>query len=157
MVTQHADDLTRSETRVLAALARWPYGMRSFQPLLTRAGLPRIRFHDLRQTCATLLLRKRVNPKIVSELLGDTSVAFTLATYGHVQAEMRQPARDAMKRLFGKVLRCRASGCWQAMWPIRSLAFDQSTDRSRDVVEHCINRFNHRRDSPRRSPPFARQ
>jgi len=32
------------------------------------------------------------------------SVAFTLATYGHVQAEMRKPARDAMERLFGGVL-----------------------------------------------------
>jgi hypothetical protein len=36
-------------------------------------------------------------------MLGHASVAFTLATYGHVQAEMRKPARDAMERLFGGV------------------------------------------------------
>jgi integrase len=38
---------------------------RSFRPLLERAGLPRISFHDLRHTGATLLLSKNVNPKIV--------------------------------------------------------------------------------------------
>ncbi len=43
---------------------------RFFQPLLERAGLPRIRFHDLRHTAATLLLGEDVNPKIVSERLG---------------------------------------------------------------------------------------
>jgi integrase len=41
-----------------------------FKPLLKRAGLPQIRFHDLRHTCATLLLGRNVNPKIVSEMLG---------------------------------------------------------------------------------------
>jgi integrase len=41
-----------------------------FYPLLKRAELPRIRFHDLRHTAATLLLGRGVNPKIVSEMLG---------------------------------------------------------------------------------------
>jgi hypothetical protein len=45
-----------------------------------------------------------VQPLVVSEMLGHASVAFTLATYGHVQAEMRKPARDAMERLFGRAL-----------------------------------------------------
>jgi integrase len=44
-----------------------------FKPLLKRAGLPQIRFHDLRHTCATLLLSKSVNPKVVSEMLGHDS------------------------------------------------------------------------------------
>jgi Phage integrase family len=38
-------------------------------------GLPDIRFHDLRHTCATLLLTKGVHPKIVSEMLGHSSIA----------------------------------------------------------------------------------
>jgi integrase len=42
---------------------------RYFKPLLERAGVAPIRFHDLRHTCATLLLSKNVNPKIVSEML----------------------------------------------------------------------------------------
>lgn len=72
-------------------------------PLLTKARLPYIRPHDLRHTAATLLILEGVQPLVVSEMLGHASVAFTLATYGHVQAAMRKPARDAMERLFGTV------------------------------------------------------
>src|SRR5215217_9461572 len=55
---------------------------RSFARLLKRAGLPsKTRFHDLRHTCATLLLSRNVNPKIVSEMLGHSSIAITLDTY----------------------------------------------------------------------------
>ncbi len=42
---------------------------RSFASLLRRAKLPEVRFHDLRHTCATLLLARNVNPKTVSEML----------------------------------------------------------------------------------------
>jgi integrase len=52
--------------------------------LLRRAGLRDARFHDLRHTCATLLLTKGVHPKIVSEMLGHSSVSITLDTYSHV-------------------------------------------------------------------------
>jgi integrase len=51
---------------------------------VSRAGLPYIRFHDLRHTCATLLLTQGVHPKIVSEKLGHSSIAMTLDTYSHV-------------------------------------------------------------------------
>jgi integrase len=43
--------------------------LRHFKPLLKKAGLPDIRFHDLRHTCATLILTQGVHPKIVSEML----------------------------------------------------------------------------------------
>ena len=70
---------------------------RSFRPLLTRAGLPEIRFHDLRHTCATLLLTRNVNPKIVSEMLGHSTIATTLDTYSHVLPNMRNQAAAAME------------------------------------------------------------
>jgi integrase len=55
---------------------------RSFKPLLKRAGLPRkVRLHDLRHTCATLLLKKRVHPKIVQELLGHATISTTIQKY----------------------------------------------------------------------------
>jgi integrase len=54
---------------------------RHFKPLLRRAGLPDIRFHDLRHTCATLLFTRGVHPKIVSEMLGHSSVSITLDVY----------------------------------------------------------------------------
>jgi integrase len=69
---------------------------RSFWPLLARAGLPRIRFHDLRHTAATLLLGRGVNPKIVSEMLGHASVGITLDVYSHVLPTMQQSAAAEM-------------------------------------------------------------
>ena len=68
-----------------------------FKPLLERAGLPQIRFHDLRHTCATLLLIKNVNPEIVSEMLGHASIAITLDTYSHVLPNMQESAAKAME------------------------------------------------------------
>src|SRR5215212_10153869 len=68
-----------------------------FKPLLKRAGLPEIRFHDLRHTCATLLLTRNVNPKIVSEMLGHATIAITLDTYSHVLPNMRDHAAAAME------------------------------------------------------------
>jgi integrase len=64
--------------------------------LLKRAGLPSIRFHDLRHTAATLLLARGVNVKVVSELLGHSSVAVTLSLYGHVLPHMQREAAVAM-------------------------------------------------------------
>ena len=75
-----------------------------FKPLLNRAGLPKIRFHDLRHTCATLLLTHNVNPKIVSEMLGHSSVAITLDTYSHVLPNMRDQAAAAMEEAFRSLL-----------------------------------------------------
>lgn len=57
---------------------------------------PRIRFHDLRHTCATLALARHVNPKIVSEMLGHASVGITLDTYSHVLPDMRQDLADVL-------------------------------------------------------------
>jgi integrase len=68
-----------------------------FKPLLKRTGLPEIRFHDLRHTCATLLLSENVNPKVVSEMLGHASIAITLDTYSHVLPTMQESAAKAME------------------------------------------------------------
>ena len=70
-----------------------------FKPLLQQAGLPQIRFHDLRHTCATLL-SKNVNPKVVSEMLGHATIAITLDTYSHVLPTMQDSAVKAMEDAF---------------------------------------------------------
>jgi integrase len=72
-----------------------------WKPLLRRSGLPDIRFHDLRHTCATLLLTKGVHPKIVSEMLGHSSIAITLDTYSHVIPGMQDAAAMAMEDALG--------------------------------------------------------
>ncbi len=70
---------------------------RSLAPLLNRAGVPRVRFHDLRHTCATLLFSKGVHPKYVQELLGHANVAITLDTYSHVIPGMGDQTARAME------------------------------------------------------------
>ena len=73
----------------------------SFRPLLRTAGVPRIRFHDLRHTAATLLLLQGIHPKVVSEMLGHASVAITLDLYSHVLPNMQRQAADELGRLLG--------------------------------------------------------
>jgi integrase len=74
---------------------------RVFHPLLERAGLPRMRFHDLRHTAASLLLGGGIHPKIVSEMLGHAQRAVTLDPYSHVSPTMQRGAVTALDGLFG--------------------------------------------------------
>jgi integrase len=75
----------------------------SFELIIKRAELPKIRFHDLRHTCATLLLLGDVNPKIVSERLGHSTIQLTLDTYTHVLPTMQRKAAERMDRFFGNM------------------------------------------------------
>jgi integrase len=97
--------LRRQFARVLKqpGQARSNWRLQHYVRMITKAGLPYIRPHNLRHTAATLLLLEGVQPHVVSNMLGHSSVAFTLTTFGHVLNEMRKPARDAMERLFGGV------------------------------------------------------
>lgn len=76
------------------------FGQRSFANLIESAGVKKIRFHDLRHTCATLLLAKGVNPKIVQERLGHSDISMTLNRYSHVTPTMQ----DQAARLLGDAL-----------------------------------------------------
>ncbi len=69
---------------------------RYFRPLLKLAGLPPVRLHDLRHTCATILLMAGKHPKYVQELLGHASISITLDTYSHVIEGMDGGLGDAM-------------------------------------------------------------
>jgi integrase len=77
-------------------LVKW-----SFKPLLEKAALPKICFHDLRHTCATLLLGRDVHPKLVQELLGHATVAITLDTYTHYLPSMGDQAAWTMGDALG--------------------------------------------------------
>jgi len=74
---------------------------RSYRRILERAGLKRIRFHDLRHTAATLLLGRGVNPKIVSEQLGHAQIAITLDLYSHVTPTMQREAVNTLDAVLG--------------------------------------------------------
>jgi integrase len=69
---------------------------RAFVPLLKRAGLPQITFHDLRHTCASLLFQKNIHPKLAQDQLGHASVAITLDTYSHMLPGMGSEAASAI-------------------------------------------------------------
>ncbi len=64
--------------------------------------LPRIRFHDLRHAHATQLLGAGEHPKVVSERLGHSSVAFTMDTYAAWIPSMGRSAAETAERLFGE-------------------------------------------------------
>jgi integrase len=55
-----------------------------------------MRFHDLRHTCATLLLAQGVHPKIVQERLGHADIAMTMNLYSHVTPDMQRDAADQL-------------------------------------------------------------
>lgn len=77
--------------------------------LLRRAGLPSIRFHDLRHTFATHALTSGVDAKTLSGILGHTNASFTLDTYTHVTSDMQKQACGIvggfMEDIFGKELK----------------------------------------------------
>jgi integrase len=64
----------------------------AFGKLIKKVGLPHIRFHDLRHTHATLMLKGGVHPKIVSERLGHANIGITLDTYSHVVPGLQEAA-----------------------------------------------------------------
>ena len=72
---------------------------RSFAPLLERAGLPRVRFHDLRHSCASLLLAEGVHPKVVQEMLGHSTISVTMDTYSHTLPSMGAEAAERLDAL----------------------------------------------------------
>ena len=65
--------------------------------LAVKAGVPALRFHDLRHTGATLLIAAGVPAKVVAERLGHASVAITLDLYAHVQEGMQRDAADRIE------------------------------------------------------------
>ena len=75
---------------------------RGFPRLLEKAQLPRMRFHDLRHSTATLLLSLGVHPKVVQELLGHSQISVTLDTYSHVLPNLHGEAMEEMNRLLAQ-------------------------------------------------------
>lgn len=74
----------------------------TFDRKVAASGLPRIRFHDLRHTHATLALQAGIHPKVVSERLGHASVSFTLDTYSHAIPAMQAEAAEVIARLIAE-------------------------------------------------------
>jgi integrase len=72
---------------------------RVLRGLLEKANLPHMRFHDLRHTCASLLLAQKVAPRVVMEILGHSQISLTMNTYSHVMPVLERDAADLMDNL----------------------------------------------------------
>ena len=72
--------------------------------VLKRAGLPKVRFHDLRHTFATLALQNGVDVKTVSSMLGHYSAGFTLDTYAHVTTDAQLKAAQTMGNILSRAV-----------------------------------------------------
>ncbi len=94
---QAFDLVFSSETGTPHSIPNLTY--RYFRPILTKAGLPRIRLYDLRHSHATLLLLADENPKVVAERLGHSTVVLTLDTYRHVLPTMQQQTTAKLTKM----------------------------------------------------------
>jgi len=71
---------------------------RTLTAILGRAGLPQLRFHDLRHSHATLLLKGGANPRVVQERLGHSQISLTLQTYSHVLPDLQRETALKLER-----------------------------------------------------------
>lgn len=74
-----------------------------FHRILKTAGLPRLRFHDLRHTCATLLIAQGVHPRYVMDILGHSQIGLTMNTYGHAYLAIQREAATKMDEILNRV------------------------------------------------------
>jgi integrase len=75
--------------------------LRMFRRVLRKARLPKMRFHDLRHSCASLLLAQHTDPRVIMETLGHSRISVTMDMYAHVMPALKQEAADAMDRSIG--------------------------------------------------------
>lgn len=76
--------------------------IRAFKQLREKAELPRIRFHDLRHTHATLMISQNEPMKLIADRLGHSKISTTMDTYGHLLPNMQRDASDRLDQtLFG--------------------------------------------------------
>ncbi|MGZ6962160.1 MAG: site-specific integrase [Ilumatobacteraceae bacterium] len=112
----------------------------AFRRVVHNVGVPTIRFHDLRHTHGSLLIKDGIPVKVVSERLGHANIAFTMQTYQHVLPDMQADAATATERLAkpapppesgtGEGSAAGSFGIAGRMWhSYRTLHAEQSTDR----------------------------
>lgn len=84
----------------------WPPDVLShrFTDLIRTLDITQVRFQDLRHTFATLSLQQGIHPKVVSEMLGHSSVNITLDTYSHVMPDMQEQAAARIDEILGSAI-----------------------------------------------------
>jgi integrase len=92
---------------------------RHYKPAVRRAGLPEdLRFHDLRHTCAALLIAQGAHPKEIQERLGHSTIKLTFDRYGHLLPSLDERLRDGLDQMWEQS----RSGGATPLADVRSLA-----------------------------------
>jgi len=86
-----------------APLRRQNFASRTWRPLVQRAGMVGVRFHDLRHAAASFLLAAGVHPRVAQQILGHSDIATTMAIYSHVSAGLGREAASRLDALLGAV------------------------------------------------------
>ncbi|MBX3002849.1 MAG: site-specific integrase [Anaerolineales bacterium] len=97
-----------------------PNVVREFRSLLKRAGLPKIRFHDLRHTAASLMLNNGVDVLVVSRRLGHSRASITLDVYGHLIPSGQEKAAHVVENLISPISVSELSATAPDLHPISS-------------------------------------
>jgi integrase len=88
-------------TSAQGAQLRKNFYRRQFVPAVARAGLPKgLRFHDLRHTCAGLLIANGAHPKEIQERLGHSTIRVTFDTYGHLLPSLDERLREGLEKTY---------------------------------------------------------
>ncbi|MHB8264123.1 MAG: tyrosine-type recombinase/integrase, partial [Acidimicrobiales bacterium] len=74
-----------------------------FKPATVRVGIPDLRFHDLRHTCASLLIAQGVHPRVIQSRLGHSSITVTMDIYGHLFPSLDEGASNLLDTAIQKV------------------------------------------------------
>jgi integrase len=102
-LVKHVEQQNRNQGLMFVTTNGTPFSPRNFfrdyKEQLESAGLPDIRFHDLRHTTATLLLSQNVHPRVVQEMLGHSQIGITMDTYSHVLPIMQEEASNKIDTL----------------------------------------------------------
>jgi integrase len=77
---------------------------RQFRRFILTTDLPRIRFHDLRHTCASLMIDNETNPKVIQEQLRHSSISTTMDIYGHLMPGMQSEAMGRVDERIRKAM-----------------------------------------------------
>jgi len=95
-----SDDLVFSSAQGLPLRRRLFY-RRHYKPAVTAAGLhPRLRFRDLRHTCAALLITQGTHAKEIQERLGHSTIRLTLDRYGHLLPSLDERLREGLQATY---------------------------------------------------------
>jgi integrase len=103
ILREHVEQQDNNQKYVFVTRAGTPILPRTivdiFKMLIKRAGVPDIRFHDLRHLCATIHLQAGTNPAVVAAILGHSTVNLTLSTYSHVLPSIQDEAAERMNMM----------------------------------------------------------